>query len=84
MTIGIKPMLDYISFVLPEGTMQLLGDPPPQTIMDRCQTAWSDFMEFTRSAAHGAVIHALAVLQSHYSLVKPEVVMTGFARGMDA
>ena len=84
MIVGIKPVLDYIDFVLPEGTTQLLGDPLPRTIVDRGQTAWSDFKKFTRSAAHGAVVHALAVLRSHYPSIKPEVVMTGFARGTDA
>jgi hypothetical protein len=52
--------------------------------MDRCQTAWSDFKEFTRSAAHGVVVHALMVLRSHYPSVKPEVIMTSYARGTDA
>ena len=84
MTAGIKPMLDYIGFALPEGTTQLLGDPLPRTIVDRGQTAWSDFKKFTRSAAHGAVVHVLAVLQSQYPSVKPEVIMTCFAQGTDA
>ena len=53
-------------------------------IVDRCQTAWSDFKEFTRSTTHGAIIHALKVLRSHYPSVKPEVTMTGFAQGTDA
>ena len=81
MTAGIKPVLDYIGFAPPKGATLLPGNPSPRTIVDRCQTPWSDFKEFTRSAAHGAVVHALAVLRSHYPSIKPEVVMTGFAEG---
>ena len=84
MIAGIKPMLDYIGFAPPEGTTQLLGDPLPRTIVDRGQTAWSDFKKFTRSAAHGAVIHALVVLRLHYPSIKPEVIMTSLAQGTDA
>ena len=37
-----------------------------------------------RSATHGAIILALAVLWSHYPSVKPKLIMTSFARGTDA
>jgi len=43
--------------------------------------AWQDFKEFTCSAAHSVVVHALAVIRSHYPLVKPKVIGTDFARG---
>ena len=49
--------------------------------MDQCWTVWMDFKEFIHNTAHGAIIHVLTVLQSHYPLVKPEVIMTGFAQG---
>ena len=78
MIAGIKPILDCIGFVPPEGTTQLLGDPPSRTIVDQCQTTWLDFKEFTRSAAHGAVVHALVVLRLHYPSVKLKVIMTGY------
>ena len=84
MTAGIKPVLDCIGFTPPKGMTQLPDDPPPRTIMDQCQTAWSDFKEFMRSAAHGAIVHALMVLRSHYPLEKPKEIMTGYARGTDA
>lgn len=44
--------------------------------------AWQDFKEFTYSAAHSVIIHALTVIRLHYPLVKPEVTGTGFACGM--
>ena len=78
---GIKPVLDCVSFEPPEGTTRLPGDLPHRLILDRGQRAWTDFKEFTRSSAKGAVIHALAVLWSHYPSEKPEVIMTGYARG---
>ena len=52
-------------------------------IMDQCQIVRSDFKEFTRSAAHGAVVLALVMLRSYYPSVKPKVIMTGFARAID-
>ena len=42
-----------------------------------------DFKEFTHSANQGAIVHTLMVLWSHYPLVKPEVIMADFARGMN-
>jgi hypothetical protein len=60
MTAGIKPLLDCIGFALPKGTTQLLDDPPPRTIVDWCQTTWSDFKEF---------IDELAQLRLHYHSV---------------
>ena len=35
------------------------------------------------SAAHGAIVHALTMLRSYYRLLKPKVIMTGFARATD-
>ena len=52
-------------------------------ILDWCRTTWSDFKEFARSAAHGAVVHALAQLRSHYPAVDLQCVVTGYARGID-
>ena len=46
--------------------------------------AWTDFKEFTHSAVHGAVVHVLAMLRSHYPLVDLERVVTGYARVTDA
>ena len=84
--VGIKPMLDYISFAPPEASSSswLPGDLPHQSIVNRCQMAWVDFKEFTCSAAHGAIVHALAMLRSHYPSVDLEQVVTSYARGTDA
>jgi len=84
MIAGIKPVLDCIGFVPSKGIAWLPGDPMPWTIVDRCQMAWSDFKEFTRSAAHGAVVHAFTVLRSHYPSMDLEQVVSSFARGMNA
>ena len=65
----IKPMLDCIGFEPFEGRELLPGDPRPQSILDRCHMAWLDFKEFACSTAHGAVVHALAQLRSHYPIV---------------
>ena len=77
-------MLDCISFAPPEGSSRLPSDLPHRSIVDRCQTAWMDFKEFTRSAAHGVIVHTLAMLRSHYPSIDLERVVTGYARGTDA
>ena len=61
--------------------MLLPDNLPPRTIMDRCRTVWADFKVFTRSATQGAIVQAFAVVRSHYPSVKPEVIMTSYARG---
>ena len=83
-TAGIKLVLNCVGFVSPDGAMRLPGNLLPRTIVDQWQKVWTDFKEFTWSAAHGSVIHALAVLRSHYPSVKPKVIMTSYARGMSA
>jgi len=60
MIAGIKPVLDCIGFEPSEGRELLPGDLPPRLILDRCRMAWLDFKEFAHSAAHGAIVHALA------------------------
>ena len=84
MIAGVKPVLDCIGFEPSEGRGLLPRDPPPQSIVDWCRVAWSDFKEFTHSAAHGAIIHALAQLRSHYPSVDLQRVVTSYARGTDA
>ena len=44
---------------------------------------WSDFMEFTHSATHGPIVHALAQLRSHYPVVDLQRLVTGYAQGTD-
>ena len=82
--IGIKLVLDYIGFVPPEASSRLPSDLPHRSIVDRCQTVWADFKEFTCSVAHGAVVHTLAMLRSHYPSVDLERVVTGYAWRTDA
>jgi len=83
LTAGIKPMVGCVGFTPSEGATLLPSDLPPRPIVDQCQMAWVDFMEFTHSAAQGAVVHALTVVWSHYPSVKPEVIMIGYVRGMN-
>ena len=45
---------------------------------------WTDFKEFTCSAAHGVIVHTLAMLRSHYPSIDLERVVTGYARGTNA
>ena len=84
MKAGIKLVLDCIGFEPSEGRELLPGDPRPQSILDRCRTVWSNFKEFAHGAAHGAVIHMLAELRSHYPLVDLQWVAIGYAQGTNA
>ena len=73
-------MLDYVSLEQPEGG-RLPDDGPHRLVMDHCRMAWMDFKEFAHSATHGAVVHALAQLKSHYPSVDLQRVATGYAQG---
>ena len=55
-----------------------------RTVVDHCRTAWADLMEFTCSAAIGAIVHALAQLRSHYPSVDLQWVASGYVQGKDA
>ena len=83
-TARIQPMLDCIGLQPPTGSSQLPSDMPYQSVIDRCQVAWSNFKQFMHSAAHGAIVHALTQLQSHYPSVDLQRLVTGYARGSDA
>ena len=83
MTTGIQPMLDCVNLEQPKGA-RLPGDKSYRSVMDHCRTTWVDFKEFTRSVAHGAIVHALAYLRSHYPSVDLRWVATGYAQGTDA
>ena len=78
MIVGIQPVLDCISLEQLEGA-RLPGDGPYQSVVDHCRIAWVDFKEFTRSATHGAIIHALTQLRSHYPSMDLRRVATGYA-----
>ena len=75
-------MLDCVGLEQLEGG-RLLGDEPYRSVMDHCWIAWADFKEFARSTTHGAIIHALAQLWSHYPSVDLRRVATGYAQGTD-
>lgn len=77
-------MLDCIGLESLEGSARIPDDMPYRPIIDRYRTTWSDFKEFTCSAAHGAVVHALAQLRSHYPIVDLQWVVIGYARATNA
>ena len=77
MIAGIQPVLDCIGLEQPEGA-RLPGDRPYRLVMDHCRTTWVDFKEFAHGAAHGAIVHALAQLRSHYPSVDLRRVATGY------
>ena len=78
MTMEIQPVLDYVSLEPPEGAW-LPRDGPYRSVVDRCRTTWANFKEFACSVTHGAIIHALTQLKSHYPLVDLRRVATGYA-----
>ena len=78
MDTGIQPVQDYVGLEQPEGA-RLPGDEPYQSVMDHCRIAWVDFKEFTCNTTHGAMVHALAQLWSHYPLVDLQRVASGYA-----
>jgi len=59
-------------------------DRPPRldAIIDRCKAAWENFKGFNRDAAVSVVMHALAVVRSHYPTINLRAIGAGFARGM--
>ena len=78
MTAGIQPVVDCVSLEPPEGA-RLLRDGPYRLALDHYRTTWMDFKEFASSTAHGAMVHALAQLRSHYPSVDLRRVATGYA-----
>lgn len=80
---GIGPVPNNIGLPQVAGA-GVPADGPYRSLIDRCRNAWSDFREFSRSVAHGAVVHALAQLRSHYPLVDLQRIATGYAGGTNA
>ena len=70
-----------LNYRLGKQWVHLPGDRPYRSVVDHCWTAWADFKEFTRNAAHGAIVHALTQLRSHYPLVDLQWVATEYAQG---
>ena len=80
--IGVKPVLDCVDLEVspwPDGR-----SPCSNTIIDRCKAAWENFKSFNRDATISIVMHALAVVRSHYPTINLQAIGTGFARGTGA
>ena len=62
------------------------NDRPPHlnAIIDRCKAAWENFKSFNRDATISVVIHALAVVRSHYPAINLRAIGARFARGTGA
>ena len=66
--VGVKPVLDCVDM---EVAPQPDGRPPrSNTILDRCKVAWENFKSFNHDATIIAITHALAVVQSHYPVIR--------------
>ena len=73
-------MLDCIDL---EVAPQPDGRPPcPDIIIERCKAAWENFKSFNHDAIVTTVIHALAVVRSHFLVVDLQAIGAGFAEGM--
>ena len=82
MVARVRPMLDCIDM---EAAPQP-DDRPPRldTIIDRCKAVWEIFKSFNRDATISVVMHALAVVRSHYPMINLQAIGAGFAKGMGA
>ena len=63
----VRPVLDCINMeVAPQP-----NDMPhhPDAIIDRCKAAWENFKGFNHDAAVSVMMHALAVVRSHYPMI---------------
>ena len=82
MVAGVRPVLDCIDMeVAPQPNDRL---PHPDAIIDRCKAAWESFKGFNRDAAVSIMMHALAVVWSHYPAINLRAIGAGFARGTSA
>ena len=61
-------------------------DRPPRSdaIIDRCKAVWENFKGFNHDAAVSIMMHALAVVRSHYPMINLQVIGAGFTRGTGA
>ena len=58
--------------------------PLPDAIIDRCKTAWENFKGFNHDTVVSIVMHALAVVWSHYPAINLLAIGAGFAKGTGA
>ena len=77
---GVRPVLDCIDM---EVASQPNDRPPhPDAIIDRCKAAWENFKSFNHDATVSIMIHALAVVQSHYPAINLRAIGAEFSRVM--
>ena len=73
----VKPVLDCVDL---EAAPQPDGRPPcSDTIIQRCKAVWESF---NRDVVVTDIMHALAVVQSHYQSVDLQAIGAGFTEGM--
>ena len=79
---GVGPVLYCINM---EVAPQPNDRPPhPDAIIDRCKAAWENFKGFNHDAAVSIMMHALAVVRSHYPMIYLRAIGARFARGTSA
>ena len=81
MVTRVRPVLDCINMEVAQPNDR---PPHPDTIIDRCKAAWENFNGFNRDAAISVMMHALAVVRSHYPAINVRAIGARFAKGMGA
>ena len=76
---GVRPVLDCIDMEVAHQP----DDRPPHldAIIDWRKAAWENFKGFNQDAAISIMMHALAVVRSHYPIINLQAIGAGFARG---
>lgn len=67
MVAKVKPVLDCVDLDVDP----IPSERPPRldAIIDRCKATWENFKSFNRIATTPIVMHALAVVRSHYLVI---------------
>ena len=82
MVARVKPVLDCIDM---EVAPQPDDRPPhPDAIINKCKATWENFKGFNRDAVVFVMVHALAVVWSHYPTINLQAIGARFARGTSA
>ena len=82
MVARVRPVLNCINMeVAPQPDSR---PPRSDAIIDRCKVAWENFKGFNRDAIVSIMMHALAVVQSHYPTINLRAIGARFARGTSA
>ena len=65
--VGVKPMLYCVDMeVAPQPDDRT---PCPDAVINRCKVAWENFKGFNRDVVVSVVMHALAVVRTHYPAI---------------